>query len=90
MPEIPEYVKFDFLITIIGLLLSGYTGQIIVEEQQNSNIILFFLLGIVILILGVNEMNKNYEKDKEIRALRYELEKLELNEKINKLKTEKE
>lgn len=85
MPEIPEYVKFDFLITLIGLILAGFSWYLIViQENQKLSIILVFILGMIVTAIGINEMSNNYAMDKELRRLRYEIEKRELKEKLLK------
>lgn len=86
MPEIPEYIKFDFLITLIGIVIVGIMWYyLVILNIANLNVILTFVLGLIISVIGINEMQKNYFNDKRIKRLRYKLEELEIRKAIDKL-----
>lgn len=93
MAEFPEYIRFDFLLVLLGL---GSVVFVIYlsyfkEVFEGSEIKIFFsfvllLVGLFLLIFGFFEMAQNYRRETTISELVYELKKLEFLSKLNRLR----
>ncbi|MBI5002910.1 hypothetical protein HZC31_05965 [Candidatus Woesearchaeota archaeon] len=69
--EIPEYIRFDFLLVIIGVA-SFYLAQ------MNKELAPFILLaGAVLFVIGIGFVKYNYDLDMEIKELDYAKKKTE-------------
>jgi|SRR3989344_2783636 len=85
--EIPKYVRYDFLITLIGLISLGswwYFSIIIQISSPSINIL--FISGLFLVIWGFSEMYSNYEEEKSLWQLKIILDKKEIIDKLEKNK----
>lgn len=85
--EIPKYVRYDFLITLIGLISLGswwYFSIIIQISSPPINIL--FISGLFLVIWGFGEMYSNYEEEKSLWQLKMILDKKEIIDKLEKNK----
>ncbi|NCO96861.1 MAG: hypothetical protein COY38_04135 [Candidatus Aenigmarchaeota archaeon CG_4_10_14_0_8_um_filter_37_24] len=83
--DLPKYVRYDFLMTILGLFIMIAMGYylFIFEDGAKFNNPLFlsiFLIGSIIFLLYQNEMAENYNKEIEIIKLSYYNDKVTLLE----------
>jgi len=83
--DLPKYVRYDFLMTILGLFIMIAMGYylFIFEDGAKFNNPLFlsiFLIGSIIFLLYQNEMAENYNKEIEIIKLNYYNDKVTLLE----------
>jgi uncharacterized membrane protein YbhN (UPF0104 family) len=70
IPEIPKYIKYDFLITIIGLLLlSSFWYYSIIIKIEDSSLGFLFIAGLIFTAIGLLEMFYNYKEEREIIRL---------------------
>ena len=83
--EIPKYVRYDFLITFIAIILissAWYFTNINEIPKENTNI--FYLIGIPLAIWGFGEMYNNYREGRDLKQLQTIVEKTEIYEKLAK------
>lgn len=92
----PKYVRYDFLITFIGLLCLGgawyYASikNICIGLTQTCPVLYLYVLGVPLTLWGMGEMYNNYKEERELRKLEIIFKKKELfdnllkNEIINK------
>ncbi|MDP2925966.1 MAG: hypothetical protein Q8N99_06345 [Nanoarchaeota archaeon] len=83
MADIPKYIKYDFLITFLGLLCTGsawYFSSL--ADVNSSSINLLLLIGIPLTIWGLTEMYRNYADEQDMKQLNMILEKKEALDKL--------
>jgi|SRR3989338_677741 len=76
MVDIPRYIRYDFLITFLGLLCTGsaWYYQSVAKVDINSTAVLW-LIGIPFLLWGFTEMYNNYADEQDLKQLKLILEK---------------
>ncbi|GEM_PF-6670744 len=78
--EIPKYVRYDFLITFLGLFLIGSGWYFIyvdpIDSQDSTNFL--FIIGLPLIIWGFGEMYNNYRESRDLRQLQIINEKVDL------------
>lgn len=85
--ELPKYVRYDFLITLLGIFCIGtwwYFSNVIKVESEFLG--LFFVIGIWFLIWGLGDMYSNYREERDLSQLRSILEKKEIFDELTKHK----
>ncbi|MBS3077447.1 hypothetical protein J4233_04210 [Candidatus Pacearchaeota archaeon] len=85
--EIPRYVRYDFLITFIALVLMSsawYFSSVNNIPREDTNI--FYLVGIPLAIWGFGEMYNNYREGRDLRQLQIIMEKKEIFDELTKHK----
>lgn len=93
MPEFPDYIKFDFLLVILGLgsislvIYLTYFKEVSLNKELFSVLFVFILLffGLAMLFFGFYEMAQNYHRETRIAKLNYEIKRIELLLKIKHL-----
>ncbi len=82
--EIPKYIQLDFLLVLIGLLITSATSYILFIRNTNTYgfpvFIMFFCIGIMLFMIGFLEMFDNYRSGKRLTMLKNKVEYLKLNE----------
>ena len=90
LEEIPKYVRYDFLIGIIGLILVGGGWYYLFNGPINITIpISLVTLGLFLIIWSFGEMWSNYRDNQEVIILQNLLEKKRLFEKMKNLITKR-
>ena len=83
MAEIPKYIKYDFLMTLLGLLCIGsawyYTAVIKLPTESTS---ILWIIGGVFVLFGFIEMQNNYQDEQDLKQLNLILDKKEAFDKI--------
>lgn len=85
--EIPKYVRYDFLISLIGVFCLGagwYFTFVIKIDSQYTGIL--FVIGTYFLIWGWGEMYSNYRDERDLNQLKILLEKKTLFDELMKQK----
>ena len=87
MNDVPKYIRYDFLITFLGLLCIGsaWYYQMVIRVDVNSTTILW-LIGIPFLLWGFTEMYRNYADEQDLKQLNLILDKKKTFDKILKNK----
>lgn len=81
--DIPKYIRYDFLIAVLGMIListAWYFSNII--KIDSASFIILYVCGIPLIIWGFGEMYANYEEEKSIISYRNLLKKKELIEEM--------
>ena len=87
--NIPKYVRYDFFMALFGILVAYFlfTNE---RVYDNPDLRAFLVtLSTVTIFYGILEMKNNYNKEKEVQDIKREIEKLNAEkelEKIRKLK----
>ena len=85
--EIPKYVRYDFLITFIAIILISSAWYFTnVNDIQKENTNAFYLIGIPLAIWGFGEMYNNYREERDLKQLRTIVEKKEIFDQLIKHK----
>ena len=85
--EFPKYIQLDFLLVLLGVIISGATGYFFyIKNIYNAVLLVAFLFGIMIFFLGFLEMFDNYFSDKKIRMLNNKITFGQLSKKYKKIK----
>lgn len=72
--EIPEYIRFDFLLVVLGIG-SFYLFRLAYNDKVPA--ILFLSVGILLFLIGISFIKYNYDLDMEIKELEYAKKKSE-------------
>lgn len=78
LDEIPKYIRYDFLMTLLGLICVGvawYFSTVGKIESTSINIFVLYLMGFPIAIWGFGEMYNSYKDERDLRRLQVMLEK---------------
>ncbi len=68
--NIPKYIQLDFLLTLLGTFLVGFIGYLIfIKNLVDFNLISFFILGAILMGMGLFEMFDNYFREKKSREM---------------------
>ena len=87
--EIPKNIRYDFFVTLIGIIIVFYIGYFWINNLPNKpeeTTIFFFFVGYLLFIIGVIEMVDNYAMEYNIKRLEYELKKDDYLKKIKRRK----
>ncbi len=85
--EVPKYVRYDFLITVLGILsISVWWYFTFVREIKSEILGLLPVSGIWFLIWGFGEMYSNYREERDLSQLRGIVEKKALFNQLIKYK----
>ena len=85
--EIPKYVRYDFLITFIAIILissAWYFTNLENIPKENTNV--FYLIGVPLAIWGFGEMYNNYREGRDLKQLQTIAEKKEIFDQLTKEK----
>lgn len=87
MADIPKYIKYDFLSSIIGLVLmsSSLYYTVIIKITDNS-LGIIFIIGLIFAVFGLGEMAEKYSNEKDIEQIKNILEKKEGFDSLKKAK----
>ena len=86
--DLPKTIQLDFLLTILGVLFVGFPVYLIFfKEYSNllglSFLLLFVISGLLFFMIGINEMNNNYEREKKLLEIETKEKYLDCLVKIN-------
>lgn len=76
LTEIPKYVRYDFLITFLGLLSLGsawYFTNVTKISVGSTNLLL--IIGVPLVIWGLGERYNNYKEERDLMQLQRILDK---------------
>ncbi len=76
LAEVPKYVRYDFLITFLGILSLGsvwYFTNVTKVSVTATNLLL--ILGVPLVIWGLGEMYNNYREERDLIQLQTILDK---------------
>jgi len=84
--EIPRYVQLDFLSVLVGLSFFAGSLYIFISRVPASvlpqTLYLVLIIGTIgglpLFLFGFTEMQRNYEKEQELKELEREIQILEL------------
>ena len=96
--EIPKYVKYDFFMTLLGLIIiGGYfwlylfyndTFTKLILEKYSSFVTILLGAAFFIFFMGIWEYSNNYYREKEIIKRESTIKKYELDKQIKDLPKE--
>lgn len=79
LSDVPRYVRYDFLVTFLGLLSFGFAWYFTNVNKINTNAVnLLLLIGIPLIIWGFGEMYNNYKEERDLIQLKSMVEKKEI------------
>lgn len=67
--EIPEYIRFDFLLVVLGALAFYFSITLVSADGLARTLLLFS--GAILFTVGINYIKYNYDLDMEIKELEY-------------------
>ena len=76
--EIPKYIRHDFLLTILGIIIMFYVGYKFLESGKVALNILetfFFIVGFSLFTTGIMDVQRDYIMDHNLKRLEYEIKK---------------
>ena len=85
LENIPRYMPLDFLLTILGIIISFATFYFYFIEDKSIIVGIFFLIGLLIFFTGIMLMLENYFMEREVKILKFNIEKIELTKKLKDL-----
>lgn len=80
--EIPEYIRFDFLLVVLGAI--SFYFLITLENITGDAKFLLFFVGALLFVIGISSVKYNYDLDMEIKELEYAKKKSEYVEFFDK------
>ncbi len=98
---LPEYIKFDFLLVLLGTgIIAAIFYLVFFREIFSlgrgpeiiflSFLILLMFFGFIMFIMGFYEMAQNYDRETRINQIKFKLQEMELRLRIKNLKKETE
>jgi len=75
----------SYLCPLLIVIVAIMWYYLVILGIAKLNVILTFVLGLIVSVMGINEMQKNYFNDKRIKVLKYRLEELEIRKAIEEL-----